>query len=137
MKINYKFADGHWEEIEVTDEVGNLIIQLDKEEHALEERERYHTGVYLDHCKYEGEWFAVYDEGPFDFEIEQEEKTVMDFRKTLSPLERKYFDIKYDDPDISNAEIGRRHGVSKQSVNKVFAKIRKKYETFKDKGCRK
>ena len=39
VKIDYKFADGHVETIEVTEEVAEFIVASNREEHALEERE--------------------------------------------------------------------------------------------------
>lgn len=43
MKIKYAFLDGTVTEVEVSDEIGAVIIDSRKAEHAQDERHRYHT----------------------------------------------------------------------------------------------
>lgn len=59
MKIEYKFADETLE-IEVSDEWGSILIDLDRQEYNnnhKETRRHYH----FEACEYEGEDFAVED----------------------------------------------------------------------------
>ena len=42
MKIKYAFLDGTVTEVEVSDEIGAVIIDSRKAEHAQDERHRYH-----------------------------------------------------------------------------------------------
>ena len=59
MKIEYKFADETME-IEVSDEWGSILIDLDRQEYNnnhKETRRHYH----FEACEYEGEDFAVED----------------------------------------------------------------------------
>ena len=42
MKIKYTFADGTTTEVEVSEEVGAVVIESRKAEHAQDERQRYH-----------------------------------------------------------------------------------------------
>lgn len=41
MKIKWQFNDGTKSELEVTDEIGTVILDSRRKEHALAERERY------------------------------------------------------------------------------------------------
>ena len=43
MKIKYAFLDGTVTEVEVSDEIGAVIIDSRKAEHAQDERHRYHA----------------------------------------------------------------------------------------------
>ena len=54
MKIKYAFLDGTVTEVEVSDEIGAVIIDSRKAEHAQDERHRYHCYSY-DAIDYEGE----------------------------------------------------------------------------------
>lgn len=52
MKIKYAFMDGTVTEVEVSDEIGAVIIDSRKAEHAQDERHRYHCysyGHYKEH----------------------------------------------------------------------------------------
>ncbi len=53
MKITYQFADGTISEVEVSDEIGTIIIDSRRAEHADDERERYHREFSLDGMDYE------------------------------------------------------------------------------------
>ena len=54
MKIKYAFLDGTVTEVEVSEEIGAVIIDSRKAEHAQDERHRYHCYSY-DAIDYEGE----------------------------------------------------------------------------------
>jgi len=53
MIIKYKFATGEVTEVEVSDEIGTVILDSRREEHADNERHRYHTAFSLDDMTYE------------------------------------------------------------------------------------
>lgn len=61
MKIKYAFLDGTVTEVEVSDEIGAVIIDSRKAEHAQDERHRYHCYSY-DAIDYEGEEYGTRDE---------------------------------------------------------------------------
>lgn len=61
MKIKYAFLDGTTTEVEVSDEIGAVIIDSRKAEHAQDERHRYHCYSY-DAIDYEGEEYGACDE---------------------------------------------------------------------------
>ena len=58
MKIKYAFLDGTVTEVEVSDEIGAVIIDSRKAEHAQDERHRYHCYSY-DAIDYEGEEYFL------------------------------------------------------------------------------
>ena len=73
MKIKYAFLDGTVTEVEVSDEIGAVIIDSRKAEHAQDERHRYHCYSY-DAIDYEGEEYGACDE--YAVEDEQNSSTV-------------------------------------------------------------
>ena len=54
MKIKYEFADGTVSEVEVSTEIGSVIIEFRKAEHAADERRRCHCPYSIDALTYEG-----------------------------------------------------------------------------------
>ena len=53
MIIKYKFSTGEVTEVEVSEEIGTVILDSRREEHASNERHRYHTAFSLDDMDYE------------------------------------------------------------------------------------
>ena len=60
MKIKYEFNTGEITEVEVSEEIGTVIIDSRKAEHAQEERNRYHC-YSLDAIDYEGLEYGTND----------------------------------------------------------------------------
>lgn len=60
MKINYTFATGETSEVEVTEEIGNVILDSRREESNLDRKERFHC-YSLDAADFEGEDYADED----------------------------------------------------------------------------
>ena len=60
MKINYTFADGETSEVEVTEEIGNMILDSRRQESNLDRKERYHC-YSSDAAEFEGEEYADAD----------------------------------------------------------------------------
>ena len=54
MKITYQFANGDVSEVEVSEEVGTVIVDSRRKEDNLDRKERYHCYSY-DAIDYEGE----------------------------------------------------------------------------------
>lgn len=82
MKIKYTFQDGTMTEVEVSDEIGSVIIDSRKAEHAQDERHRYHCYSY-DAIDYEGEEYGACDE--YAVEDDSAEQTAC-IRETFSHL---------------------------------------------------
>ena len=60
MKINYTFANGETSEVEVTEEIGNMILDSRRQESNLDRKERYHC-YSSDAAEFEGEEYADAD----------------------------------------------------------------------------
>ena len=83
MEIKYKFANGDVSLVEVSDEIGEMIIQSRRVEENGERKQRYHC-YSLDGLDYEGEAFACADT-PDDALIEKEgEAWIETFKATLT-----------------------------------------------------
>ena len=61
MKIKYTFEDGEATEVEVSEEIGAVISESRKAEHAQDERQRYHCPYSYDAIDYKGEEYATDD----------------------------------------------------------------------------
>ena len=72
MKIKYAFLDGTTAEVEVSDEIGAVIIDSRKAEHAQDERRRCHCYSY-DAIDYEGEEYGSCDEYAVEDDSEEQE----------------------------------------------------------------
>lgn len=64
MIIKYKFSTGEVTEVEVSDEIGTVILDSRREEHANNERHRYHTAFSLDDMTYEDKDYFSADDNP-------------------------------------------------------------------------
>ncbi len=54
MKIKYESVTGEVTQVEVSDEIGSIIIESRKAEHAQDERQRYHCPYSTDALLFEG-----------------------------------------------------------------------------------
>lgn len=82
MKIKYTFLDGTAAEVEVSDEIGAVIIGSRKAEHAQDERRRCHCYSY-EAIGYEGKEYGVCDEYAVEDDSEEQEARI---RKAFSHL---------------------------------------------------
>ena len=57
MKITYKFTTGEVTEVEVSNEIGTVIIDSRRKEENLARKERYHCYSY-DAAEFEGQEYA-------------------------------------------------------------------------------
>lgn len=116
MKITYKFATGETTTIEVSDEIGEILIDLDRKEYNVNHREtRRHT--LLDGLDFEGKLFA--DNIDIPHLLEQKETAQM-VRAAVEQLRPKQRDLIYAlyllDKPVSQAEYGRQLGIAETSV---------------------
>ncbi len=87
MKIKYAFLDGTVTEVEVSDEIGAVIIDSRKAEHAQDERHRYHCYSY-DAIDYEGEEYGACDEYAVEDDISSNNRPDMGHCDTTSSVLR-------------------------------------------------
>lgn len=138
--INYKFADGHTEEIEVTDDVASAFEQLEKYEKKVERKE---TRRHVSYERLIESGFEFPDESEDTLDtIEKQKRENAEWQKELlqrQVLEYKkkeifslltyrqadaYFRHKY--LQIKKTEIARYMGVTEGAVRKLI----KKAETY-------
>lgn len=125
MKIKYKFATGEVTEVEVSEEIGTVILDSKKAEHAGNERERYHRAFSLDDAEYEGAAFAS---GASDPAAIVEEKEFLKERESklasLTPLQRRRFEQYESGAKI--ADIARLEGSAFNTVKESIEAAQKK-----------
>jgi DNA-binding CsgD family transcriptional regulator len=72
MRISYKFADGTKKDVAMEDEYGTFIVDSRKEEHADNERERYHAAFSIDDPdSYESQRFSDNSSNPEEIYLRQ------------------------------------------------------------------
>ena len=128
MKIKYEFADGTISEVEVSTEIGSVIIESRKAEHAADERERYHREFSMDAAEYEGvDWAETI--GPEDIAIAAAaNKELRQMMRLLTPVQRRRL-LAYAN-GLSYREIARREGVDIKTVRESIEGARKKLLKF-------
>ena len=131
MKIKYMFANGDVSEVEVSDEVGNVIVDSRRKEDNLDRKERYHCYSY-DAIDYEGEEFADPDTPDSLLERDELSSRVQSAMSHLTEIQVRRLTLFAE--GLSIREIARKEGVdhkavakSIESAKKVFAK---KYRNF-------
>ena len=123
MKITYKITTGEVTEIEVSNEMGTVIVDSRRKEENLERKERYHCYSY-DIAEFEGKEYADWNT-PENITIQDYENSrLADAVSKLSPVQRKRLIMLSD--GLSMREIARREGVSYISVRESIEQARKK-----------
>lgn len=127
MKITYKFTTGEVMEVEVSNEMGTVIVDSRRKEENLERKERYHCYSY-DIAEFEGKEYADWNT-PENITIQDYENSrLVDAVSKLSPVQRKRLIMLSD--GLSMREIARREGVSYISVRDSIEQARKKIKKF-------
>ena len=117
VKITYRFADGHVEQIEVEPEVAEALQELDQQEYNNTQKEtRRHTLISA--MEYEGqafvdqgfntEWLAIGKIGA--------EKFWAAFRCLKPKQQDLLYALYLSDKPVSQAKYAARHGICEQSV---------------------
>lgn len=121
MKIKYQF-DNETVEIEVSEEWGSILADLDRQEYNnnhKESRRHYH----LDACTYEGEDFAAED--PALTALLERDDRVAKAVETLPPAQRELMKAMFWD-GMSQSEYARLRAVSKATVSIAYHRAIKK-----------
>lgn len=131
MIIKYKFATGEVTEVEVSDEIGTVILDSRREEHANNERHRYHTAFSLDDMTYEDkDYFSAGDNPEEAFMRKEAAKQRKAMLSQLTPVQRRRFE-KYEG-GMSIAEIARSEKAAFNSVKESIESAQKKLKNFSD-----
>ena len=125
MKIKYKFATGEVTEVEVSEEIGAVIIDSRCKEHADNERHRDHTAFSMDAAEYEDkDYFSSGDDPESRYiaaEIAEELQAAL---AQLTEVQRGRFQRYADGETI--AEIARSEGAAFNSVKESIEAARRK-----------
>lgn len=128
MKIKWQFNDGTKSELEVTDEIGTVILDSRRKEHALAERERYHCPYSYDAISYEGMEYADPRElGQELIDDEDNYRLYAALRKLSAIQQRRLLMLA---TGLSLREIARREGVDIKTVRESVEGARKKFLKF-------
>lgn len=125
MKIKYKFVTGEVTEVEVSDEIGTVILDSRREEHADNERHRYHTAFSLDDMTYEDkDYFSAADNPEKAFMEKEFAKKRKAMLSQLTPVQRRRFEM--FEGGMSIADIARAENAAFNSVKESVASAQKK-----------
>lgn len=131
MRITYVFANGEVSEVEVSEEVGNVIVDSRRKEDNLDRKERYHCYSY-DAIDYEGEEYAEPDTPASLLERDELSERVHSAMSHLTEIQVRRLTLFAEGHSIR--EIARMEGVdhkavakSIESAKKVFAKNYRKF----------
>lgn len=131
MKITYKFVNGESVEIEVKEEIGNIIRDMDRTEETAARRNRYNER-HIDTCFDHGDWNA-YIEPAFDEEAEKQREFQEKASKALSSLSAKQIELLktvFGENGISEKEYAASEGVSCAAITRRMNRIRKKIKKY-------
>ena len=102
MKVRYEFANGEISVVEVSEDIGEMIMSSRREEEsALRQQRRYCCS--LDDMDYEGEYFADYHTPESEYEEELKSSKIKAALATLTPTQRRRLSMYAD--GMSYSEI--------------------------------
>ncbi len=146
--ITYTFADGHKQEIEVTDEIADVFYELEKYEKKVNRKEtRRHTSLQM--LEEEGFEFAdpeadidtvgkKQEQAELEEEIEQIEEERLEHQRKrldakLTPRQAEaYFMFKY--MNMKKVDIADEMGVTEGAVRKLILKAEDNLEKLRQKA---
>ena len=122
MKIKYTFANGDVSEVEVSEDVGSIIVDSRRKEDNLDRKERYHCYSY-DSIDYEGEEYADPDTPDSLLERDELSKRVQSAMSHLSEIQVRRLTLFAE--GLSIREIARMEGVDHKAVSKSIESAKK------------
>lgn len=124
MKINYTFTNGETSEVEVTEEIGNMILDSRRQESNQERRERYHC-YSLEAAVYEGKDYADEETPETELLRHLENQRMAEVLDKLSDTQRRRLLMLAQ--GLSVREIARREGKDIKTVRESIEGARKKF----------
>jgi len=128
VKITYRFADGHAEELEVDQEVADTLKELDRQEYNNTRKEtRRHTS--LSAVEYEDERFAarnadVLEKILYRIDAEALRHALAMLTPVQQDLVRRVFFLGERATDIAKTEEVTKQAIQRR-LNKIYARLRK------------
>lgn len=127
MKVTYEFVDGTKSEVEVSDEIGTMIVDSRRNEDSSDRKERRHCWS-LDAVLYEGLEFGYEDETFKDMDEEELKSRVWSAFSHLSALQQRRLLLLSG--GLSIREIARKEGKDFKTVYESIEAARKKFKKF-------
>ena len=128
MKIKYVFANGEVKWVEVSDEVGQALVEEQRKEWRNEKKEFRHSACSLDCMDFEGEEFAEKDT-PESLMIDEEESIeILKFMRSLT--ETQYRRLRLKLRGLNLHQITLLEKADYKTIKECFLQIRKKFQTF-------
>ena len=127
MKIRYEFANGEVTEVEVSEEVGAVIVESRREEENLARKNRYHC-YSLDDIDYEGLEYADPHTPEEDFISRENKKAILSALTILTETQKRRL-LLYAG-GLSYREIARREGVDHKKVIKSVEAAKEKIKKY-------
>lgn len=124
MKINYIFANGETSDVEVSEEIGTVILDSRREESNLERKERYHC-YSLDAAEFEGEEYADSSTPETTLLLQLENQHIAETLDQLSEVQKRRLLLLAQ--GLSVREIARREGKDIKTVRESIDGARKKF----------
>lgn len=127
MKINYTFANGETSDVEVSEEIGTVILGSRREESNQDRKERYHC-YSLDAAVYEGDDYADEHTPETELLLQLENQQIAEALSRLSEVQRRRLLMLAQ--GLSVREIARREGKDIKTIRESIAGARKKFLKF-------
>lgn len=118
MKVRYEFVNGEISEIEVDDNLGELLVDFDRQEYNNDHKEtRRH--ISLDGMDYEGELFLSSADTETEVFQREDLARLMKAMEALSPAQRELVRrVYFENEKIS--KIAREEGVSHVAIHDLL-----------------
>ncbi len=123
MKINYVFADGTTTEVDVSEDVGEEIISLRREEENLARKNRRHC-LSMDSIDFEGDDYGICDTYDFLEDNELREKVCRAFNTLTDVQKRRLLMLARG---MSIREIAKQENVHHRAVEDSINSAKKKF----------
>lgn len=126
MKITYTFADGSISEVEVTEDVGNVIVELDRQEYNSNHRQRRHNCSLEAYDTY-GNLISTDENIEEDYIQNEEFSALRAAIAKLSPRQQHLISEVYFEGK-SVAQVAREEGLDRTSVRDALERALKKIQ---------
>lgn len=128
MKIKYKFANGEISYVEVSEEVGQALLESRRKEASLDKKEYRHSACSIDVIEFEGDEFADKDTPESLLLNKEGDGRIKAFYEILTERQRRCLELRLD--GLTIAEIAKVEGLQFMSVKDCLTCIQKKFQTF-------
>ena len=124
MIIKYVFVTGEETVIDVPDDIGIVIQDSRRAEHANNEKQRYHSAFSLNNTGYEGCIFSSGGELIARLIMMEENRECEEMLQQLTPIQRRRIEMLMS--GMSIADIARSEGAAFNTVKESIESARKK-----------